>query len=166
MLSKRDILKGGVAVSALALSGGAASAEIQIDRSKFPIQFTEAEWRERLTKIQYAILRKAKTERAYSSPLNDEKRKGVYLCAACDEPVFHSSKKFDSGTGWPSFSRPIRGGVGKAKDTSFFMTRTEVHCKNCGGHLGHVFEDGPTPPRYERYCINGAAMTFRPDTDA
>ena len=106
------------------------------------------------------MLRGHGTERAGTSPLDREKRPGVFACAGCDHPLFDAKTKFDSGTGWPSFYEPLPGGVGTSTDTSFFMTRTEVHCANCGGHLGHVFEDGPRPTGL-RYCMNGVAMTFR-----
>ena len=131
-------------------------------KGRFEVELTEAEWRERLTPEQFRVLRKQGTERAGSSPLNREKRKGVFHCAGCDLPVFNSGTKFDSGTGWPSFYQPLDGAVGTEVDRSFFMTRTEVHCSRCGGHLGHAFEDGP-PPTGLRYCMNGAAMTFKPE---
>jgi methionine-R-sulfoxide reductase len=107
------------------------------------------------------VLREHGTERAFTSPLNNEKHKGTFLCAGCGQPLFDSSTKFDSGTGWPSFWKPLDGAVGTSVDRSWFMTRTEVHCARCGGHIGHVFEDGP-PPTGLRYCMNGVAMTFKP----
>ena len=109
------------------------------------------------------MLRKHGTERAGTSPLNQEKRPGTFLCAGCGKPLFAAGTKFESGTGWPSFYAPLDGAVGTTEDRSFFMTRTEVHCADCGGHLGHVFEDGPRPTGL-RYCMNGAAMTFKPAT--
>ncbi len=109
--------------------------------------------------LQYQVLRKHGTERAGTSPLNNEKRKGAFRCAGCGEPLFDSGTKFESGTGWPSFWEPLPGAVGTSADRSFFMTRTEVHCVKCGGHLGHVFPDGPQPTG-QRYCMNGAALTF------
>jgi peptide-methionine (R)-S-oxide reductase len=127
----------------------------------FEIVKTEAEWRQALTPEQFGILRKHKTERAGSSPLNAEHRRGLYVCAACDLPLFSSETKFDSGTGWPSFGAPLDGAIGTAVDRSPFTTRTEVHCRRCGGHLGHVFEDGP-PPTHLRYCMNGVALKFIP----
>ncbi|MDP1961327.1 MAG: peptide-methionine (R)-S-oxide reductase MsrB [Reyranella sp.] len=125
----------------------------------FPIQKSDEEWRKQLDPQQYSVLRKHSTERAFTSPLNNEKRQGSFVCAGCGTPLFDSATKFESGTGWPSFWQPLPDGVGTTTDRSFFMTRTEVHCAKCGGHLGHVFPDGP-PPTGERYCMNGAAMKF------
>ncbi|MBV9259947.1 MAG: peptide-methionine (R)-S-oxide reductase MsrB [Pseudolabrys sp.] len=122
---------------------------------------TEADWKARLTEQQFAILRKHGTERAGTSPLNKEKRKGTFACAGCDLPVFSSDTKFESGTGWPSFYKPLDNAIGTTTDRSFFMTRTEVHCARCEGHLGHVFDDGP-PPTGLRYCMNGVALKFEP----
>ena len=127
----------------------------------FPFQLTDAEWRARLTPEQYRILRGHGTERAGSCALNYEKRAGTFSCAGCDQKLFKSGKKFESGTGWPSFDQPLDGSVGTTEDRSYGMHRVEVHCANCGGHLGHVFPDGP-PPTGLRYCINGEAMTFEP----
>ena len=127
----------------------------------FEVAYSDEEWRRRLTPEQYRVLREHGTERAGTSPLNREKRAGTFHCAACGQPLFNSEQKFESGTGWPSFWRPIENAVATREDRSFFMTRTEVHCSRCGGHLGHLFEDGP-PPTGLRYCMNGAAMTFRP----
>jgi peptide-methionine (R)-S-oxide reductase len=122
----------------------------------------EADWRQRLTPEQYQVLRKHGTERAGSSPLNGEKRAGTFVCAGCGAKLFASDAKFESGTGWPSFTAPLEGAVETATDRSWFMTRTEVHCRNCQGHLGHVFPDGPRPTGL-RYCMNGVAMAFEPD---
>jgi peptide-methionine (R)-S-oxide reductase len=130
-------------------------------KGAFEVVKTEAEWRKLLTPEQFAILRKHGTERPGSSPLDNEKRAGVFHCAGCDLPLFASDTKFDSGTGWPSFYKPLDGAIGTTVDKSFFMTRTEVHCRRCGGHLGHVFDDGPKPTGL-RYCMNGVAMTFKP----
>lgn len=127
----------------------------------FPYALTDAQWRERLTREQYEVLRREGTERPYTSALNDEHRKGTFACAGCAHPLFSSTTKFDSGTGWPSFWQPLPDGVGETRDRSFGMTRTAVHCANCGGHLGHVFDDGPRPTGL-RYCMNGVAMTFAP----
>ena len=126
-----------------------------------PSEFTlsDDEWRKRLTPEQYRVLRQHGTERAGTSPLDKEKRAGTFACAGCGLPLFASETKFNSGTGWPSFFQPLEQAVATTADRSFFMTRTEVHCARCGGHLGHVFEDGP-PPTGLRYCMNGAAMSF------
>src|SRR5208283_1622147 len=121
----------------------------------------EAAWRERLTPEQFRVLRKHGTERAGTSKLNAEKRAGTFACAGCGQELFAADTKFESGTGWPSFFAPIDGAVGTTKDRSLFMTRTEVHCARCGGHLGHVFPDGPAPTG-ARYCMNGAALRFEP----
>jgi peptide-methionine (R)-S-oxide reductase len=125
----------------------------------FPVEKSDAEWRQQLDPAQYQVLRKHGTERAGTSPLNLEKRPGKFTCAGCGEPLFDSATKFESGTGWPSFWEPLPAAVGTTTDRSFFMTRTEVHCAKCGGHLGHVFPDGPQPTG-QRYCMNGAAMKF------
>ena len=122
-------------------------------------KLTDAEWRKRLNAAQYDVLRKHGTERAGTSPLNHEKRKGTFACAGCDLPLFSSDTKFESGTGWPSFYQPLPNAVETTTDRSFFMTRTEVHCRRCDGHLGHVFDDGPKPTGL-RYCMNGVAMKF------
>ena len=123
---------------------------------------TDAEWRRILTPAQYAVLREQKTERAFTSPLDREKRHGAYHCAGCRWPLFSSADKFDSGTGWPSFSKPVNAQATRTSvDRSFFSVRTEVHCANCGGHLGHVFPDGPAPTG-QRWCMNGIAMEFIP----
>ena len=128
---------------------------------RFPFQLADAEWRRRLTPEQYDVLRRAATERPGSSPLNTEHRRGTFLCAGCGQPLFASETKFESGTGWPSFYRPLPNAVANAEDRSLIEPRTEVLCARCGGHLGHVFDDGP-PPTGLRYCMNGVAMTFRP----
>ncbi len=127
----------------------------------FPVEKGDEAWRQELTPAQYQVLRKHSTERAGTSPLNAEKRAGTFVCAGCGKALFESDTKFESGTGWPSFTAPIEGGVGEAEDRSLFMTRTEVHCADCGGHLGHVFPDGPRPTGM-RYCMNGVALKFEP----
>lgn len=130
------------------------------------IEKTDAEWRETLSPEAYRVLREHGTERAGTSPLNAEKRKGVFTCAGCGKPLFASDTKFESGTGWPSFFAPLDAdAVGTSEDRSWFMRRTEVHCADCGGHLGHVFPDGPKPTGL-RYCMNGVAMKFEPDEKA
>jgi peptide-methionine (R)-S-oxide reductase len=127
----------------------------------FPVQLTEAEWRARLTPEQYAVLRGHGTERPGSCALNHEKRAGSFTCAGCDQKLFVATRKFESFTGWPSFNDPVPGAVATSVDRSHGMIRIEAHCSRCGGHLGHVFEDGP-PPTGLRYCINGVAMNFTP----
>ena len=127
--------------------------------AKFPVSLTDAEWRKRLTPVQYDILRDAGTERPYTSPLNDEHRRGTFNCAACEQALYASGTKFDSGTGWPSFYQAMPRAVVETTDRSFGFSRTAVSCANCGGHLGHVFDDGPQPTGL-RYCMNGAAMKF------
>jgi peptide-methionine (R)-S-oxide reductase len=122
---------------------------------------TEADWKARLTPEQYAVLREENTEPQESSPLLKEKRKGTFHCAGCDLPAFASETKFDSGTGWPSFYDHLPDAVGTKEDNSYFATRTEVHCSRCGGHFGHVFDDGPKPTGL-RYCLNGLALSFKP----
>lgn len=126
----------------------------------FEIEKTDEEWRRHLTPEQYRVLRKHGTERARTSPLDKEYGAGTYACAGCGLPLFKADTKFDSGTGWPSFWTPIEGAVGTTTDRSWFMSRTEVHCRRCGGHLGHVFDDGP-PPTGLRYCMNGVALVFQ-----
>jgi peptide-methionine (R)-S-oxide reductase len=140
------------------LFGGSHDAAAE----SFPVTHTDEEWRAKLTPAQYAVLRKHSTERAGSSPLNQEKRHGKFFCAGCGQDLFASDAKFESGTGWPSFYQPLDGAVDTTQDRSFFMVRTEVHCSKCGGHLGHVFDDGPRPTG-QRYCMNGAAMDFKPE---
>ena len=129
---------------------------------RFPLEKSDDQWRSELTPEQYKVLREHGTERAFTSPLNNEKREGTFLCAACGQQLFASDTKYESGTGWPSFFQPItKDAVGTTIDRSMFMVRTEVHCANCGGHLGHLFPDGPRPTG-ERYCMNGAALKFEP----
>ena len=125
-------------------------------------QKTDTDWKETLTPEQFHVLREHGTERAGTSPLNFEKRSGIFKCAGCGEPLFTSDTKFESGTGWPSFFQPIEGAIGTTTDRSHGMTRVEVHCAQCGGHLGHVFPDGPRPTG-ERYCMNGVALRFEPE---
>lgn len=134
-----------------------------VTESRFPVQKTDAAWRAALTPEQYRVLRGQGTERAYSSPLNDEKHAGTFACAGCGQALFSSATKYDSRTGWPSFWQPLDNAVGTSVDRSMFMVRTEVHCARCGSHLGHIFPDGPRPTG-QRYCINGVAMTFNSET--
>ena len=128
---------------------------------EFEIKKTEDEWRSVLTPEQFRVLRQHGTERARTSPLDKEYSSGTYVCAACDLPLFSSDTKFDSGTGWPSFFKPIDGAIETTTDRSLFMTRVETHCRRCGGHLGHVFADGPKPTG-QRYCMNGVSLKFIP----
>jgi peptide-methionine (R)-S-oxide reductase len=127
---------------------------------RFPVSYPDAEWRQRLAPAAYRVLRHEDTEAPGTSPLNREKRAGTFACAGCAQPLFSSKTKFESGTGWPSFWAPLPRAVGTKVDGALFMKRTEVHCSRCGGHLGHVFDDGPKPTG-KRYCMNGVAMTFR-----
>ena len=146
-----------VALPVLAGCGGSAGAVAR----DYPVRFTEAEWRKRLTPDQFAVLRRKGTEQPFTSPLLNEHRKGTFACAADGNPLFDAGTKFDSGTGWPSFWKPLRGAVETASDNELGYTRTEVHCARCGGHLGHVFDDGPAPTGL-RYCMNGVALKFVP----
>ncbi|MCF6113848.1 peptide-methionine (R)-S-oxide reductase MsrB [Mesorhizobium muleiense] len=163
---RRDFLWSGAAVALLA---GTAAA-LRIGRPQdahaaetFEVTKTEAEWRAILSEAAFNVLRKEGTEYPGTSPLLNEHRKGIFACAGCDLPLYSSDTKFDSGTGWPSFWQEIPNAVGMTADRSLGMTRTEVHCRRCGGHLGHVFDDGP-PPTGLRHCINGVALTFKPAT--
>lgn len=127
----------------------------------YAVSLSEEQWREKLTPEQFRVLRGHGTERPGTSPLDHEKRQGAFVCAGCGQALFDSNTKFNSGTGWPSFFRPLDGAVGESEDSSFLMRRTEVHCSRCGGHLGHVFDDGPKPTGL-RYCIDGFALIFKP----
>jgi peptide-methionine (R)-S-oxide reductase len=151
-----------LASAVAALEPGAALAAADPYAASPWRKLSDAEWKKRLAPAAYRVLRHEDTERAGTSPLNGEKRRGAYVCAGCDLPLFKSDWKFESGTGWPSFDQPLPGAVEESVDRSWGMVRTEVHCANCGGHLGHVFPDGP-PPTGLRYCINGVAMSFEPD---
>ena len=131
------------------------------ERRRYPVEKSDEEWRRQLSPEQYHVLREHGTERAGTSPLNHEHRKGIFRCAGCGQPLFDSAAKFESGSGWPSFFQPIEGAIGTSEDLSFSMRRTEVHCSRCGGHLGHVFPAGPQPTGL-RYCINGVALDFEP----
>ena len=169
MTSRRDFLAtAGFGLGAVALGGmilGTKGWAVAATKGTFPFKLTDAEWHKRLTPVQYDILREEGTEPAFTSALNDEHRRGVFACAGCSQKLYDSSTKFDSGTGWPSFYQPISGAVDERVDSSFGMQRTEVHCANCGGHLGHVFDDGPKPTGL-RYCMNGVAMTFEASKEA
>ena len=139
----------------------AACGSSPAEAKTFKVTYSDAEWKRRLTPEQYRILREEGTERPFSSPLDKEKRAGTFICAGCGNALFSSTTKFDSGTGWPSFYAPLRGAIGTSTDFKLGYPRTEVHCADCGGHLGHVFRDGPKPTGL-RYCMNGVAMRFRP----
>ncbi|HEY0129988.1 MAG TPA: peptide-methionine (R)-S-oxide reductase MsrB [Allosphingosinicella sp.] len=163
-VSRRGFIGSAAAVAVAAGTGFAlfgrdgAPAEAA---ERFEVTKTPAEWRRLLGAQRYAVLREAATERAGSSPLDREKRRGTFLCAGCDLPVYGSAAKFDSGTGWPSFTAPLPNAVRTRPDRVLFTVRTEVHCRRCGGHLGHVFDDGPRPTG-KRFCMNGLALKFRP----
>ncbi len=160
-MDRRTLLLGGAAaLGGLAFMRGwnpFATAK----EGTFEITKTAEEWQKILTPEQYAVLRQEGTERPGSSPLNQEKRAGTYNCAACDLPLFSSTRKYESGTGWPSFWQPISNAVGESTDYKLGLPRTEVHCRRCGGHLGHVFNDGPKPTGL-RYCMNGVSLKFVP----
>jgi peptide-methionine (R)-S-oxide reductase len=166
MITRRFLLAGGVLGLSAATLAPAWRAKATNDKPEtaelFPVSYSEDEWRKRLTPDQFAVLRHSGTERPFTSPLLHETRQGNFACAGCDLAAFSSSTKYDSHTGWPSFWAPLDKAVGTATDTSYGMTRTAVHCARCGGHLGHVFNDGPKPTGL-RYCMNGVAMTFKPD---
>ncbi len=160
-VGRRGLLAGAAGTGLLA--GAAFFRQPRAAAGSFEVVRSDEEWRRLLSPAAYRVLRGHGTERPFSSPLDGEKRAGRFDCAGCDLPLFASAAKFDSGTGWPSFSEPLPGAVGHAEDRSFFLLRTEVHCRRCGGHLGHVFDDGP-PPTGLRYCMNSAALTLLPRT--
>jgi peptide-methionine (R)-S-oxide reductase len=161
-VTRRRFLIGVGAASATILTAAACTRSATASPAgEFEVTHTDAEWKQLLNADQYDVLRRAGTEPPYSSALNDEHRRGAFSCAGCALELFSADTKFDSGTGWPSFWRPLDGAVLERPDDSIGMTRTEVLCRRCGGHLGHVFHDGPQPTGL-RYCMNGVAMTFRP----
>jgi peptide-methionine (R)-S-oxide reductase len=162
MIDRRNLLLGGTAIAALAAFTWLrpASAPVAAE-GDFPFKLTEAEWRARLSPDAYYILREEGTERAFTSPLLDEHREGIFACAGCDQPLFESATKFESGTGWPSFYDHIPGALETKTDLKIGYPRTEYHCARCGGHHGHVFNDGPKPTGL-RYCNNGVALKFKP----
>ena len=160
MMTRRLLLTSGVAgLAAAAGSPWWAAAARAADA--FEVSHSDEEWRKLLSPDQYAVLRQSATEQPFTSPLLHEARRGNFACAGCDLDLFSSTTKFDSGTGWPSFWAPLENAVGTTEDTSFSMVRTAVYCRRCGGHLGHVFDDGPQPTGL-RYCMNGVALTFKP----
>jgi peptide-methionine (R)-S-oxide reductase len=160
-ITRRQMLAGGC----LALCGAIVLGRTHMATAEatFPVTKTAAAWQAQLTPAQYNVLRAHGTEPPHSSPLNDEKRQGTYHCAACAQALFAAATKFNSGTGWPSFWRPLPNAIGTTTDFKLLAPRTEVHCANCGGHLGHVFADGPQPTGL-RYCMNGVALAFKPES--
>ena len=151
---RRQLLFGAAALTALTACGRA--------EAKYPVTMTDAQWKQKLGPAAFAVLRQESTEAPYSSSLNKEKRAGVFACKGCDQAVYSSRTKFESGTGWPSFWAPLSGkAVGTKTDYKIGLPRTEVHCSRCGGHLGHIFDDGPKPTG-KRHCLNGVALTFKP----
>ncbi len=161
-MTRRRLLEMGLVMAAAGAAARFAGAEDKVSKAAktFEVAMSETEWQQRLTAAQFSVLRKHGTERPGSSPLDKEYGRGTYQCAGCELPLFSSDTKFDSRTGWPSFWAPLPDAVGTATDRSLFMARTEVHCRRCGSHLGHVFDDGPKPTG-QRYCMNGIALVFR-----
>ncbi|MEG8223572.1 peptide-methionine (R)-S-oxide reductase MsrB [Sphingomonas sp. HH69] len=157
-MNRRHLLAG-MATGAVAL--GFWRSGLDEAEAAYPFALTDAQWRQRLSPLAYNVLRKQATEHPFTSPLDKEKRAGIFACAGCDQKLFSSKTKFDSRTGWPSFYAPLPKAVGTSRDFDLGYPRTEVHCARCGGHLGHVFDDGPRPTG-KRYCMNGVAMRFIP----
>ncbi len=160
-MNRRTFLAVSTSLCAVAL-GSARLHAAAVAEGPFEVTRTEEEWRSMLTDREYAVMREGATERPYSSPLNDEHRRGIFHCKGCDLPLYSSEAKYDSGTGWPSFTEALPNAIGTMEDrTLFFQVRTECHCRRCGSHLGHIFDDGP-PPTGKRHCLNGVALVFRP----
>jgi len=158
---RQFLSRASLAVLGATLVGACGAGDEARAAGTYPVRLTEDQWRRKLGAEAFAVLRKAATEQPYSSPLNDEHRDGIFACKGCDNSLYSSRTKFDSHTGWPSFWAPLPHAIGTETDRSLLMMRTEVHCARCGGHLGHVFDDGP-PPTGKRYCMNGVAMVFHP----
>lgn len=160
-MKRRSFLATASAAAWIASTGGGRTAVVP--EGPFEITRTEAEWRAMLTDAEYAVMREGETERAFSSPLHEETRDGIFHCKGCDLALYSSDTKYDSGTGWPSFTEALPDAIGTMEDRSLlFFVRTECHCRRCGSHLGHILEDGP-PPEGLRHCINGLALVFRPE---
>ncbi|HOY78822.1 MAG TPA: peptide-methionine (R)-S-oxide reductase MsrB [Hyphomonadaceae bacterium] len=159
MLTRRNVLRTGTILAGGLLAGSCTGGAAFADNEIFEVSHTDQEWRAILSPEAYQVMRHEDTEPPGSSDLDPEERKGTYLCAGCDLPLFSSDTKFHSGTGWPSFWQPLDNAVGEKTDNAFGMLRTEVHCRRCGGHLGHVFDDGPRPTGL-RYCMNGVSLKF------
>jgi peptide-methionine (R)-S-oxide reductase len=164
MIERRMLLLGAGSLAILAGLGWWRGGDVSA-AGPFEVEKSDDEWRRILKPAQYRVLRRHGTEQPFSSPLNGEKRDGTFACAGCDLPLFASKTKFESGTGWPSFYAPLPEAVATSEDYTLFIPRTEVHCRRCGGHLGHVFNDGP-PPTGRRYCMNGVALKFVPGDGA
>ncbi len=162
-MTRRGLLISGAAGAGLAAVFGRWTASAA--EGKFEVTRTEEEWRAMLNDLEYRVMREEGTERAFTSPLNDEKRDGVFHCKGCDLGLYSSETKYDSGTGWPSFYEALPDAVETKPDRTLFMVRTECHCRRCGSHLGHIFDDGP-PPTGKRHCINGVSLSFEPDAAA
>ena len=158
MIDRREAMRAAAALG-FGMVGLAATGRAAVAAAK--LQLSDAEWKRKLSPRAYAVLRQQATEAPFSSPLNSEHRSGIFACAGCDQKAFSSRTKFESGTGWPSFWAPLPGAVATSHDFAIGDERVEVHCSRCGGHLGHVFDDGPKPTG-KRYCMNGVALTFRP----
>lgn len=158
-MNRRQFLGASGSAAAMLILWQAGASEAG---AAYPLTLSDAEWRKRLSPLAYQVLRRQATEHPFTSPLNKEHRSGIFSCAGCDQRLFSSKTKFDSGTGWPSFWAPLPKAVGTSRDFELGYLRTEVHCTRCGGHLGHVFDDGPRPTG-KRYCMNGVALAFTPD---